>query len=100
MNTPEQVAAQQTAHESDAATYTLDYMREQIAAAIEADRAQRGPEIYIVQDDTGDVLDVFRDPDEATAAYQEGYSVIEETVWEPGEFERMMQNEREDGAKS
>jgi hypothetical protein len=44
------------------------------------------PEIYIVQNDAGDVVGVFRDPDEATAAYQEGYSVIEEMVTEPGEY--------------
>jgi hypothetical protein len=43
-------------------------------------------EIYIVQNDAGDVVGVFRDADEATAAYQEGYSVIEETVTEPGEY--------------
>lgn len=44
------------------------------------------PEIYIVQNEAGDVVDVFRDADEATAAYQEGYTVIEETIWEPGEY--------------
>ncbi len=55
--------------------------------AVQADRAQRQPEIYIVQNDLGDVVDVFRDADEATAAYQdETYSVVEETVWEPGEY--------------
>lgn len=65
-----------------------------IAAAIEADRAQRhhwDGEIYIVQNDAGDVVDVFRDADEASAAYQHTasgseYSIIQETVWEPGEY--------------
>lgn len=45
------------------------------------------PEIYIVQNEDGFIVDVFRDADEATAAYQgEGCSVIEETIWEPGEY--------------
>jgi hypothetical protein len=56
-----------------------------ITGAVEADRAQHRPEIYIVQDYSGDVVDVFRDADEATAFFQDGYSVIEETVSEPGE---------------
>src|SRR5690606_17089647 len=64
-----------------------DGIRAMIIAAVEADRAQRQPELYIVQNDVGDVVDVFRDPDKATEAYQgETYSVIEETVWEPGEW--------------
>ena len=57
-------------------------------AAIEADRAQRR-EIYIVQGDGGDVLDVFRDEDEALAARpHDNYrrSIIAETIWEPGEY--------------
>lgn len=60
-----------------------------ITSAIEADRAQRhhrDGEIYLVQNDTGGVVGVFRDADEATAAYQDGYSIIQETVWEPGEY--------------
>ncbi|WP_143015810.1 hypothetical protein [Microbacterium sp. 77mftsu3.1] len=61
-------------------------LAEFLRCAIEADRAQRQPEIYIVQNEPGDVVDVFRDADEATAAYQEGYTVIEETIWEPGEY--------------
>lgn len=67
-------------------TLTPKGARQLIIQAIEADRAQRQPEIYIVQNEAGDVVDVFRDADEATAAYQEGYSVIEETIWEPGEY--------------
>ena len=63
-------------------------------AVIEADREQRhhwDGEIYIVQGENGDVLDVFRDADEASAAYQyttsgAPYSIIAETVWEPGEY--------------
>jgi len=67
-------------------TLTPKGARQLIIQAIEADRAQRQPEIYIVQNEAGDVVDVFRDADEATAVYQEGYSVIEETIWEPGEY--------------
>lgn len=49
------------------------------------------PEIYIVQNDSGEVVGVFRDADEASAAYQythsgAEYSIIEETVSEPGEY--------------
>ena len=77
----------QVAHEMyPEATHTQNALRTIVAAAIEVDRAQRC-EIYIVQNDLGEVVDVFRDADEATAAYQgETYSVIEETVWEPGEY--------------
>ena len=65
-----------------------------IVAAIEADRAQRhhwDGEIYIVQNDVGDVVDAFWDADEASAAYQytasgSEYSIIQETVWAPGEY--------------
>ena len=94
MKTPEQVAAQimgdteTTTMWSDAAGGWVT-IESQLAAAIEADRAQRhhwDGEIYIVQNDTGDVVDVFWDADEATAAYQDGYSVIAETAWEPGEY--------------
>lgn len=53
------------------------------------------PEIYIVQNDAGDVVDVFRDADEATAAYGEGYSVIEETIWEPGEYRAAVESEED-----
>lgn len=53
------------------------------------------PEIYIVQNDAGDVVDVFRDADEATAAYGEGYSVIEETIWEPGEYRAAIESEED-----
>lgn len=72
------VADDQTAHDM------LDVIR----AAIEADRAQRSPRptVYIVQNDVGDVVDAFQDADEATAAYQEGYSITEETPWAPGEY--------------
>lgn len=43
--------------------------------------------IFIVQDEGGDVVNVFRDPEEADARYQTGsYTIIEETVWEPGQF--------------
>lgn len=56
-----------------------------IVAAIEADRAQRR-QVYIAQNDGGDVANVFYDADEATTAHQDGYSVIEETVWELGEY--------------
>lgn len=71
------------------ATELADAVEGLIVAAIEADRAQRhhwDAEIYIVQNDVGDVVDVFRDAGEATAAYQDGYSIIQETVWEPGEY--------------
>lgn len=58
-----------------------------IVTVIEAERAHVQPEIYIVQDDTGEVVDVFRDSDEATDAYQgDSYTVIEETIWEQGEY--------------
>jgi len=66
-----------------------DTLRQLVIDAINADRAQRQPELYIVQNDVGDVVDVFRNPDEATEAYQgETCSVIEETVWEPGEWRK------------
>jgi hypothetical protein len=65
---------------------TPEALAEFLRCAIEADRAQRQPEIYIVQNDAGDIVDVFRDADEATAQYQDGYSVVEETIWEPGGF--------------
>ena len=58
-----------------------------VAAAIEIDRAQRQPEIYIVQNDLGDVVDVFRDKGVAEAVYFNGFSIVEDTVWEPGEYE-------------
>ncbi|UVG34345.1 hypothetical protein SEA_GRASSBOY_88 [Microbacterium phage Grassboy] len=58
------------------------------AVALLQKLVDQSPEIYIVQED-GDVIDVFRDEDEATAAYQdESYTVIEETIWEPGEYAR------------
>ena len=96
MKTPEQIAAQimgdteTTTMWSDAAGGWVT-IESQLAAAIEADRAQRQPEIYIVQNDTGDVVDAFRDADEASAAYQHTasgseYSIMQETVWEPGEY--------------
>lgn len=55
---------------------------------------QPQPEIYIVQNDQGDVVDVFRDADEATEAYQEeSYSVIEETIWEAGAWRAAVRGE-------
>lgn len=71
-----------------------DDLRQIMREAIEADRAQRhnwDAEIYIVQNDAGEVLDVFRDSDEAAAAYGHRYdagtaSTIAEIVWEPGEY--------------
>lgn len=101
MKTPEQIAAEAMCAFSiidqdedfnpngDVEQVSADFIRDQIIAAIEADRAQRDHgdgEIYIVQNDVGDVVDAFRDADEATAAYQDGYSIIQETVWEPGEY--------------
>lgn len=59
------------------------------AVALLQKLVDQSPEIYIVQGEGGDVIDVFRDADEATAAYQdESYTVIEETIWEPGEYNR------------
>ena len=89
MKTPEQIAADVYWTLADDAlpdSPNGDDYRSIMIAAIEADRAQRQPEIYIVQNDVGDVVGVFRDADEATAAYQDGYSIIQETVWEPGEY--------------
>ncbi len=77
--------------EGDVEEISYGFIREAILDAIVADRAQRQPEIYIVQNDGGEVIDVFRDADEANAAYQFtesglAYSIIEETVTEPGEY--------------
>lgn len=93
IKTPEQIAEDvETAF--IASSDQTPEIRAAIIAAIEADREQRhhwDAEIYIVQDDAGDVVDVFRDADEASAAYQytasgSEYSIIQETVWEPGEY--------------
>ncbi|WP_217181588.1 hypothetical protein [Streptomyces sp. AC495_CC817] len=87
MKTPQEIAANYlTRYLKTRATDEPMSIFETIRDAIEADRAQRQPEIYIVQNEAGDVVDVFRDADEATAAYQDDYTVIEETVWEPGEY--------------
>lgn len=104
MKTPEQIAAMQAqfiyaaAHEvhvtdvgaNDAGLAATERATlAAIEAAIEADREQRhhwDAEIYIVQNDAGDVVDTFWDADEASAAYQAGYSIIAETAWEPGEY--------------
>jgi hypothetical protein len=69
-----------------------------IVKAIEADREQRH-EIFIAQNDGGDVVGVFFDADEATAAYPHGpyYSVVEETVWEPGDYAAMRIQELTEG---
>lgn len=85
MKTPEQIAAELYDPDKGWAVGS-DSVHPLIIRAIEADRAQRQPEIYIVQNDMGDIVDVFRDADEATDAYQDGYHLIEETVWEPGEY--------------
>lgn len=94
IKTPEQIAAD-VMGDTDTTTMWSDHaggwvtIASQIAAAIEADRAQRhhwDAEIYIVQNESGDVVDAFWDADEATAAYQEDYSIIAETAWEPGEY--------------
>lgn len=109
MKTPEQITAdviaENYADEQDPGSDVLDDLlsirdlsgddvRTLIVAAIEADRAQRhhwDGEIYIVQNDAGDVVDAFWDADEASAAYQytasgSEYSIIQETAWEPGEY--------------
>lgn len=65
---------------------TPEALAEFLRCAIEADRAQRQPEIYIVQNEPGDVVDVFRDADEAKAVYPDGFTVVEQTIWEPGEY--------------
>ena len=102
MKTPEQIARQAMTGPRWAAVDPWGVWQEgreaaligAIASAIDADRAQRhhwDGEIYIVQNDVGEVVDVFRDADEASAAYQHTasgseYSIIQETVWEPGEY--------------
>ncbi len=96
MKNPEQIA-EQIMGDSETVTMWSDQeggwvtIASQIVAAIEADRAQwhhRDAEIYIVQDDLGDVINVFRDAKEAAAAYEAPpyRSIIEETVWEPGKY--------------
>jgi hypothetical protein len=60
----------------------------------EASRAMREREaapVYVVQNESGDVVAVLRDGEEASAAHQftDGgapYSVIEQQVWERGEY--------------
>ena len=93
LKTPEQIAYR--AIEENSPGYPLPgIVIDIIVAGIEADRAQRrhrDGEIHIVQNDAGDVVGVFRDADEASAAYQHTasgseYSIIQETVWEPGEY--------------
>ena len=102
VKTPEQIAIRplvsiESRLEELNITITTDVevaIKRGIIAAIEADREQRhhwDGEIYIVQGENGDVLDVFRDADEADAAYGHRYdtaavSVIAETPWEPGEY--------------
>lgn len=90
MKSPEQIADEHYDRYVEQATSGgYPKWRTTIRDAIKADRAQRaavGAEIYIVQTDTGEVVGVFRDADEATAAYQDGYSFSEETIWEPGEY--------------
>ena len=84
MKTPQEIAADIYWTATDATTGPA--IRALIVAGIEADRAQRQAEIYIVQNEQGEVMDVFRDADEATAVFQDGYTVIEERVSEPGEM--------------
>ena len=96
LKTPEQIALSLTGHHAanDLDADPLTAARALMVAAIETDRAQRhhwDAEIYIVQNDTGDVVDTFWDADEASAAYQHTasgapYSIIAETAWEPGEY--------------
>lgn len=71
--TPAQIAATVTGSTDDTSQYR---------AALEAAAMAQSAEIYIVQNDLGDVVDVFWTKDNAKAAAHEGaYSVIEETVW-------------------
>ena len=91
MKTPEQIADSIfNAERSAWAHGEPDRTRTLVVAAIEADRAQRH-EIYIVQNDGGNVVDVFYDGDEAQAAYPPSAtrSIIAEPVWEPGEYARV-----------
>lgn len=97
MKTPQEIAAEIAPNFPGLNDPFMAVFQGWIAAGIEADRAQRQPEIYIVQNDVGEVVDVFRDAGEATAAYQEGYSVVEETIWEPGEWYSMADQTREEG---
>ena len=95
IKTPQQIA-KETAEAWDARTFgpVEDVILAVAREAIEADRAQRhhwDGEIYIVQNDGGDVVDTFWDADEASTAYQFtasglAYSIIAETPWEPGEY--------------
>mgnify|MGYP001317669685 CR=1 FL=1 len=72
-----------------------DLARARAVAGIE--HVPAGPqEVFIVQNDIGDVVDVFADPDDASDAYQftdSGalYSIIKDTVWRPGEYARAQQ---------
>ena len=108
LKTPAEIASDTYWAKSLPDTPTGAELRAVIEAAIEADRAQRQrqalealrefdekypekakvthSEIYIAQNDAGEVVGVFRDPDEATAFFQDGYSIIEESVSEPGEL--------------
>ncbi|AWN04707.1 hypothetical protein HOT29_gp089 [Microbacterium phage Squash] len=84
--TPREIATDALTGYALGADITREDVWQLIVDVIEAERGSATPEIYIVQDEGGDVVDIFRDADEATAAYQdEKYSVIEETIWEPGE---------------
>lgn len=96
MKTIEEVAAEVAAdwHEEGK---TRDADLRLAAEAIRAWEAQ-GPqdeEIYIVTDDTGEVLDVFATEDESKLFMgdRDDVNVWEETVWAPGEYAKHKANE-------